>query len=335
MGGNALKTVETRRYDLDQYTKLANDVIQRLDGLPTNQRAVVIPHIRDKQTFGDLDILYTTWGDTPFRREHILRTFSPQEAHKNGDVWSFNVNDFQVDLIHSDYIPFKYAYNFFSWNDCGLLLGRIFHQFGLKHGHRGLTLPLRDGDNKFDEVELTINHNEALKFIGLDPVKYNDGFNTTEEMFDYVASSPFYSPELYKLENLNTVSRSRDKKRVNYNKFLEYGERYCGPIYNRPTTDKSVHLDSIFKTFPHALYRFEQANIQLAAKKYLRQKFNGNLVSSITNLTGKQLGQFMQHLKTQFNFNDTTLMYLPEHTIRQNIVDAFEQFNYNTLTATK
>lgn len=329
MGGSALKNTQTRRYDLDEYLRIANLVTVKLSSLDNVHRVNMIPHIRDKQTFGDLDVLYTTWSDVAVRRDSIQRMFSPNEIVKNGDVISFNVEELQVDAIHSLYGASNYALKYFSWNDAGNLCGKLFHKFGLKHGHKGLVLPLRDGDNCFEDVHLTFNHDDALKFVELDPEKYNAGFDSLDDLFKYVASSPYYSPEFYKLENLNTIAKVRDRKRTTYNKFLEFGERYTGPIYTEFNKDKCVYLQRIFDAFPHAYAKFEEANARLATQKFLKQKFNGNLVKELTGLSGKTLGAFMQHLREQFDFKDSVLLYLPEATIRKNVLDIFETFNDN------
>lgn len=329
MGGSALKNTQTRRYELDEYMRIANLVTVKLSSLENVYRAYPIPHIRDKQTFGDLDVLYTTWSDAAVRRDAIQRMFDPNEIVKNGDVISFNVEELQVDAIHSLFSASNYALRYFSWNDAGNLIGRIMHRYGLKHGHKGLVLPLRDGDNRFEDVHLTFNHDDALRFVGLDPEKYNDGFDSLDDLFKYVASSPYYNPDFYKLENLNTIAKTRDRKRTTYNKFLAFGETYTGHRYTEFSEDKSVYLQRIFDAFPHAYEQFEKANARLATQKFLKQKFNGDLVKELTGLSGKQLGSFMKHLKEQFDFKDSVLLYLSEATIRKNVLDMFETFNDN------
>jgi len=331
MGGNALKNTNTRRYELDEYMYIANLVTVKLSSLDSVYTAYPIPHVREKKTFGDLDILYTTWNDVAVRRDSIQRMFAPNEIVKNGDVISFNVEELQVDAIHSLFSSSNYALRYFSWNDAGNLIGRIMHRFGLKHGHKGLVLPLRDSDNHFEDVHLTFNHDDALKFIGLDPSIYNNGFDTFDDLFKYVASSPYYNPEFYKLENLNTIAKTRDRKRSTYNKFLAFGEQYTGPVYTEFKEDKSVYLQKIFDAFPHAYEQFEQANARLATQKFLKQKFNGDLVKELTGLSGKALGVFMKHLREQFEFKDSVLLYLPEATIRKNVLDMFEAFNDNSI----
>lgn len=329
MGGSALKNTQTRRYELDEYMRIANLVTVKLSSLENVYRAYPIPHIRDKTSFGDLDILYTTWSDAPIRRDSIQRMFEPNEIVKNGDVISFNVEELQVDAIHSLFSESGYALNYYSWNDSGNLIGKLFHKFGLKHGHRGLVLPLRDGDNHFEDVHLTFKHSDALRFVGLDPELYNAGFDSLDDLFKYVSSSPYYNPEFYKLENLNTIAKTRDRKRTTHNKFLEFSERYTGPRYTEFSQDKTVYLERIFNAFPHAYEQFEQANARLATQKFLKQKFNGDLVKELTGLSGKQLGTFMKHLREQFDFKDSVLLYLSEATIRKNVLDIFETFNDN------
>lgn len=329
MGGSALKTTKTRRYDIDEYLRISDLATVKLSSISDVYQVYRIPHIRDKKTFGDLDILYTTWSDSMLRRAAIQSMFHPNEIVKNSEVISFNIEELQVDTIHTPYIGSIYALNYYSWNDAGNLIGKLFHKFGMKHGHRGLVLPLRDGDNKFADVPLTLKHDDALKFVGLDPEIFNSGFDSLDALFNYISSSPYYNPEFYKLENLNTIAKVRDRKRQTYNKFLAFGESYTGPVFNEFEQDKSKYLDMIFTAFPHAYEKFEKANAELAAKKFLRQKFNGDIVAELTGLSGKKLGAFMQHLRGQFDFKESVLMYLPEATIRRNVLDLFETFVYN------
>lgn len=330
MGGNALKNTETRRYALDEYKRIASVVEIKMLSFANVPTCHVIRSIHNKETFGDLDVLYSTWSETPLRREQIHDMFRPNEIVKNGDVMSFNVEQLQVDAIHVPSSSYYYAANYFAWNDLGNLCGKLFHKFGLKHGHQGLVLPLRDGTHNFEDIKLTLNHDDTLKFIGLDPVTYANGFDTLEEMFDYVSSSPYYNPDFYKLENLNTIAKVRDRKRETYNRFLAFGETYSGPVFTDFHKDKSKYLDMIFDVFPHAYAKFEEANVKLAARKFLRQKFNGDIVAELTGLSGKKLGAFMQHLRNQFDFKDAVMMYHPEATIRQNILDTFDSFCYDT-----
>jgi len=164
----------------------------------------------------------------------------------NGGVTSFDYKGFQIDLIHTTHEKFDYALSYFSWNDCGNLVGKLAHRFGLKHGHDGLFLSLHDGHNKFGSILLTENHDDTLKFLGLDVKKFKNGFDNLEEIFAFVAASPNYSPDWYLLENITSAGRIRDKKRDTYRKFLEFGAAYTGPRAAK-IVNKNDCLDLIFK----------------------------------------------------------------------------------------
>jgi hypothetical protein len=326
MGGNALKNVETRRYAAPEYHALCERTMKKfMEEHPNVIRASVIPSYRTKDSFGDMDILYSTTVGIPLSVEDIKRSFNPTEIVKNSECMSFDVEELQIDVINIDDNKYNYALNYFSWNDCGNLVGKIAHKFGLKHGHRGLTLPLRDGDNAFGEVLLTLDHDVALKFLGLDANRFNEGFDTLTDMFDWVSSSPHYHPSYYELENLNTIARVRDRKRPTYNAFLEYGLAKSGSFGEPLQGTKSRFLPLIWESFPSARADFEQQVAELSLNKYLKTKFNGDIVSKITDLSGKQLGMFISHLRTLPMFQRDILMYLSDDDIALNIFTEFSK----------
>lgn len=314
MGGNALKNTKTRRYQADEYFALAKEVRDKLlwgyrgwegKGFGRVNQVEVIEAYRSKESFGDMDVLYTTLSGDPVDANFIRDTFSPNEIVRNGTVISFDYKEFQIDLIHSDAACFDYATNYFAWNDLGNLIGRIAHSFGLKHGHRGLTLPLRDGDQQFAEVVLTTNYATALGFLGLDVDRFNEGFNTLEEIFDFVTESPYFNPESYKLENLNTIAKTRDRKRPTYNAFLKYIEDWNGHTWTNPyKRKKELWVPYILNCFPAATSYFERAVERKAFQQVVKQHFNGDIVAEVTGLQGKDLGEFMKYLRTQSAFKN-------------------------------
>lgn len=327
MGGNALKNTKTRRYNNDEYFNASYKIEAKMWASLSEIKALQsVKSFADKETFGDLDILYSTADDTKITVEKIRETFSFNQIVNNGDVMSFDYEELQVDLIFSKKDVYSYASNYFSFNDLGNLVGKLFHKFGLKHGHKGLTLPLRDGSNEFAEITISTDHRLALLFVGLSQNRFNEGFKNLQEIFEFVSSSPFYNPDFYKLENLNHIAKVRDKKRSTYNEFLEYGETYSGPVFTKFKKDKSEYLEEIFEFFPDSREKFYEANKKYAAAKFIKTKFNGEMVTALTSLVGKDLGSFMKHLKKQFMFSDDMLMFLPQEKISQNILDNFKNF---------
>lgn len=325
MGGNALKNTSTRRYEKDEYERISKNVVWTLRN-KLGVFATVIPSYREKSTFGDLDVLCTTHGNREIAVDDIKHYFNPSEIVKNGSVISFNVESLQVDVIHTPSAIYKYGLCYFSYNDLGNLIGKLAHKFGLKHGHRGLTLPLRDGDNMFAEIVLTTNHDDTLAFLGLDVERYHAGFDTLEDIFKFVASSDVFNPDFYLLENLNAIARIRDRKRATYNKFLEWCRTYDGPKWTDYKKNKEDYLPYILDCFPAARPQFESVMMDLARTKYLKTKFNGVMVADIVGLSGKELGQFMAHLKTDDKFTPSLLTYYSPTTIENNIKEAFDMF---------
>jgi hypothetical protein len=274
-----------------------------------------------------MDIVYSTYTDEPLDTSDILKAFpGTGEITRNGSILSFEYNELQVDLIHSTGVCYGYALDYFSWNDLGNLIGRIAHKFGLKHGHRGLLLPVRDGDNLVSEIVLTTNYSRTLTFLGFDVIDFYKGFNTLNEIFQYVATSENFNPEFYKLENLNTIARTRDRKRVSYNSFLKFIDALDSVKYPEPSPDKSQYLVKIFQAFPAARQQFDDIIKSLMIKKLVKQRFNGCLISEYTALTGKELGMFMRSIKNNPMFSDSFILCMSDETIRKNIIECYTKY---------
>ncbi len=320
MGGNALKNTTTRRYTADEYFALVDEILLKTNKLHAVSRLEVIPAYNEKTSFGDMDILYSVFDGSALHVQNIVDLFQPNEIVKNGDVISFDYKELQIDLIFTPEEKFDYALSYFSWNDLGNLTGKLAKRFNLSHGHKGLYLPLRDeAGNKYDSILITEDHDRALKFVGLDPEVFNAGFDNLQQIFEFVASSVNYSSEWYKLENVSSIGRIRDKKRTTYQEFLKFGENWTG-IPASKVEDKSVFLKQIFEHFPEALPAFEAAVHKHTIKRMLKEKFNGDLVSSWTKLKGQELGIFMKVLRKDFFFSPEILLYLTLERIERNVM---------------
>lgn len=327
MGGNCIKNPYIRRYNTDEYFKLCDDVIRKISfGDNTWLSVEVIPSYRNKESFGDMDILYSTFTERPFTKNKIQEMFpDTKEIVVNTNVTSFEYKEFQIDLIHVSNDIVDYAVNYFSFSDLGNLIGRIAHRFGLKHGHKGLFLPLRDGDNKFAEILLTDDYSTALKFLDLDPVKFKQGFDDLEDIFQYVTSSKWFHPDSYDLAERSHMHRTRDKKRVTYQKFLEHIKNWQGEVIpiNR---NKQEYLEQIFDFFPGTQQQFKEKMAEISMNRIYKEKFNGILVSKITDLREKELGEFMKSLRNLFWFRPENIVYSTDLQIEQRIQQHFKKF---------
>lgn len=300
MGGNALKNTFTRRYEKGEYFILVNEVLSALKILFPNVRAEVIKAYGRKESFGDMDVLIESDHLPNNWSQYVIDYFKSNESYKNGDVFSFDYKEFQIDLIKSKSESFDFSATYFSYNDLGNLMGRIAHKMGLKFGHQGLLYVLREGDKVIKEIVLSTSVDEVLAFLGYDFSRHQQGFETLEEVFDFAVSTPYFNPEIYLLDNLNHRSRIRDAKRKTYNEFLlwlqsdAYLKKERVPFNFNP--DKQYYKSLILDSFPKALPFIEEALAEYKQTLAFRQRFNGNLVREITGLEGKELGEFIQRI---------------------------------------
>jgi hypothetical protein len=323
MGGNVFPEGVTRRYHADEYFALTPDIITKLCMLTNVNRCGIIPAYREKESFGDCDLLYSTYDNKPIDSRILGELFNTTNVSRNSEVTSIEYKEIQIDFIHIPNDHYDYAFRFFSYNDFGNLASKLFRYFGLKHGHMGLHLVLRDGDNKFGEILLSLDHDRALQFVGLDPATFNAGFDNLKELFDYVVTSPQYSPEWYLLENVSAAGRIRDKKRPTYQKFLEYGLSYTGPSATK-VVDKSIFLEQIFDFFPEAYPAYKDVMQRLAMQKMVKEKFNGDILSTWTGLAGKELGALMKRLHDDFYFKQENIVYLTTDQIHDRVMEKFQ-----------
>lgn len=324
MGGNIFKTEhEVVRLELNEYNEYVKEIslllykLGIIEFFPTQG-------IRNKTDFGDMDIILPT---RPINSDvfHYLSTQYPNS--RNGDVFSFLYKKFQIDLIQVDPSVYKYACHYFSWNDLGNLVGRIAKQLGFKHGHDGLYYIQRDGDLVLKTHLLSTCYLDILNILGLYKYKFMKGFDTYTQLFDYVMSSPYYNPDIFKLENLNNINRVRDRKRKTYNMFLQYALEREHLYESKPKLSKEERADFVFNLFPikdevDRLYK------EHALKKEVASKTNGNLLMSfIPELSGKELGVFISYLKENaVQLYREDVLTMSEDEIKEVVLTAYKAY---------
>lgn len=337
MGGN-LYTM--RRYQADEYRELESEVVETIEyTLNTNVKGLL--YYRNKESFGDMDILveadflpqnYMELIISAFNLNSISQseTIKPSNWTKNGNVISFQYKKFQIDLILMSSQYFESAYYYYAYNDLGNLLGRLTHKMGFKFGHKGLSLIIRptDGDDHvIGEVTVTQEIEEILDIVGLDPYVYHKGFDDVEDIFKYVASSKYFNPEIYLLDNRNATSRIRDKKRKTYTEFLNWCEARkdelpkfdFGSVVEKGgySIREPWYTDKILSRYPEVedivdglIYEYEQ-------NKKLKEKLSGGVVMKVTGIEGKELGILYRQIKETLldRYSREQLIDMNAHTI--------------------
>lgn len=307
MGGNALKEFGVTRLSSAEYYLIANEIKPRLMNLFPEIRFDIIPAFKSKDSFGDMDILYSGQNILNFNKT-LLDEFNPVGYINNGDCLSityptFESNTFQIDFIKTNPDSHEFSLNYFSYNDLGNLIGRIYHKMGLKFGHKGLLYVVRDPDNSdtvIKEISITRDWNYVIE-LGKFPKYEHERFIKLRDVFDYAIASPYFNRDIFLLENRNHISRVRDRKRTSYMTFLKYiGNKKNLPKFNwNDSPIKPTILNKLFTDFPLFRQEYNKVIGDFSKNKQLHEKYNGNLVREWIGLEGKDLGSFMKFIKPQ------------------------------------
>lgn len=259
--------------------------------------------------------------DVAFLETKLKRYGYP--VSRNSNVLSFLFNSFQIDLIFVKSDIFEYSWNYFNWNDVGNLIGRLAKQYGLKHGWQGLYYVQRNGDHVVKEHLLSTQYLDILKCMCLDKYTFFKGFETYQEMFDWFVSSPRFIPDIFKFENLNHTNRVRDRKRKTYNMFLNYLEEIdVGQFEHNLKLTEEEKKECVCRWFPFVRKEIEEIDRQIEKANTIKSKFNGKVVSQLTNLVNKDLGSFIQQFKYK---QDSDWIYnTPQSDINNEIINFYK-----------
>lgn len=257
---------------------------------------------RTKETFGDMDIVVCNNGIA--RIGTLLASSFAGKVHSNGMTHSFIYNELQVDLILVTPDIFEFAKQWFSYDPLSNLIGKIAHKFGLKYGFQGLVYPYRTTyGTEFGNITVSTDNRKIFEFLGFDYDVFLAGFDTKQEIFDYVANNKYFDPQNFLIENLNSIDRKRNKKRATYQEFLAYinAQVMAGRKWNQTFDEnKEKYLPYINEAFPEAgIYDEIKKYKGLEARRIaVYQKFNGNIINVKYGIGGIELGKFITGFKS-------------------------------------
>ncbi len=305
MGGNALKNIETYRAGPQKYMNVYNQVICRL----SNEYPDLVHYLprqnRSKSDHGDIDIFLRSDTVPNLGPEKIKSLFNPNEIYSNGGVYSFDLWQFQVDLVKQNHENWQCAKVFYDQSGLGNLSGKVARRMRFKWGFQGLRYMAFYEDNrsvKLGEFVVSKNPRQVFKFLGFDFDRFLEGFETQEEMFDYVIQSENFSIDAFLPENLTADQRHRDTKRQSYHDFMNYLEENApNKRMERPSHEEAVEMAEEF--FSECKLRDK---ISVAKEKYEKKQrandiFNGNVLIDEFGITGKSLGGAIDRLKDKYD----------------------------------
>lgn len=295
MGGGVFPK-KSRRIERAEYEKRSSE----LSGILKKKgwEAVVIPSYRNKQDFGDIDILVRGDG---ILLDEVLQFSGYEDHRRNGDCLSFLEEGVQVDLISVADGEMDTTLAYFSWNDLGNLMGRIARTMGFRYGHRGLFGGVRDKHgNVLDNACLSRDPKTIFAFLGYNYDRWIEGFDDLVDIFQFACSSDFFSKDCFLVRNLNHQSRVRNRKRKVYSAFLEWIAEKPMPEFDFSLVPLGFWRTRALAFFGDGWVSDESRSLAAATKAEVRRgKFNGTVVAEGTGLSGVELGEVISAFRTR------------------------------------
>lgn len=328
MGGKALKSIKTIRCDRKTFDSISSQVISVLN--KTFSKVIIPKFFKNKESFGDIDILICVDGFHGDMREYITQNFTPNEIFHNGNCWSFDYNNIQIDFITCSSEHFESNYNYLNFNDLGNFVGRLAHGFGLKYGQEGLWYEHYFKGKNVGSIPVSKDYPKIFNFLGLSYERYEKGFDELEDIFTFIAESPYFNWKKFQMEELNKINRDRNKKRASYTSFLEWMAEHVADENHeyKFAEDKTSYFVMIDDFFPEANIVTEVRRLEYleCRKLYVQSKFNGGDVMRRYGFEGKKLGKVLEGFRkyvTQHydSYNDFII-----HTDAFDIYKEFENY---------
>lgn len=323
MGGNALKHC-TERINKEEYLDYKANIIADLGMLFLNCYVSSPPELKSKESFGDIDILVESYHLPNDWQDQIISQYNLTDDTfaKNGNCFSFKYKKAQVDLILVSSDDYLSSYTYFSYNDLWNLIGRIGHKLGVKVGHDGLYIiirPEKQTNHIVGDICLSKNLLDILNILGLSKSKYNSGFSTPEDLYEYVSESKYFNPDIFLLDNRNATSRIRDKKRKVYSDFLVWIEINRSKLknnYQYESVDerggysiREPYFSDIIIPYFGVGVKEEVDHIiaEYELNKKYKELFDGKDIGEVTGYSGPALGRLISEMKSIFPDKSNTI----------------------------
>jgi len=323
MGGNALKEFGVKRVDSATYDRIKKEAMEKLSVICS--RLQVPYEMRDKEDYGDVDILAIVKPEfTANLKEWIEATFKPRAIVHNSNVWSFNIEDLQIDLLTTSEDVYDIYFTFLCWGDFSMTMGRISRLYDLKYGIYGLEMPIRDPETNHVIRDLPISKEprKIFEFMGYDYDRYLKGFTTQEELRNYLFSTPRMHRGFLTAKSENTKHYKRDRKRSMFASWFAWFEEHRMEFPEAAALgipeDINAKIAYVESVFPESNLRVAYDNVQEEIKNSIlsRNKFSGLHIKALfPELEGRAFGALMVLWTNQWPTKLDQIHYILSHDV--------------------
>ncbi len=303
MGGNLLKTfnLPEKRIPRSEYEILCKTLLDFFSSVIIGDFKIgIAPHVRNKADFGDIDLIIGSDelklkdNNLQYSLKDFIEKIFKYTPHINDKTFSFPYCDFQVDIKVVDLKSFDGHFAYSSWGDCSNLMGTIFKRLNLSLTHKGLVKRVHR-----ENVVLLTNYLDICNYGGFDGEKWKAGFESQEEVFQFIYNSEFFDSKIFQLKELNSENRSRNSKRTMYMNFLDFISKMPYKEFQFKTV--SEYEEEQTKQFAALKMAKERLQEELSLSKIEKSRFNGFLAQEWTGLRGKKLGDLIKKFNSLYD----------------------------------
>lgn len=297
--GSLFNTKRISRADFITYSQHVYDILDK-----NNIEHFSPLYYDDKETFGDLDIIVKK----PFGEKEIFNLFNIPEKHykPNGHVHSICYKNFQIDFITTKPNKFEITNEYYAWADVSIIIGRLFKKMNLTFGWEGLTYihetKIGSHYREIGNIFISDKMKDILNLLGLDYSTYQNGFKTKNDIFDYISTSKYFHPSFFMSQK-----SSSDRRNKLLDNLFQYTHKNEYNLVKFNDEKIEFIIDSNFKEikFKEKLHDIKEKEKVVSTNS---EKFNGDIVMTITGLKNKELGDFIRKFKNyiqdSYNFKD-------------------------------
>lgn len=304
MGGKLIENA--KRLDAETYQRVCRELTELL--APLFKRITVPLSVFEKSSHGDIDFVVSGAADP---KDVQARLASPV-VMKNGPTVSYDYQGHQIDIHTAPDDEFDICVVYKQYGDLGNLLGRIAKRLGLSYGMNGLTLRAfnREGEvhlggtgpDQFEKWSLTTDPRRALEYLGYSWARYQEGFRTELEAFEYIVGGRYFSPDVYlDRSTYNGHTHDRNRKRPMFQRFIKYLQDLGAGIPQGAPPPSPLETVLAFGLSD----RLDALRQKVRDAYLLKQRLNAKLVIELTGLSGRALGQCMDRLRSVVNLENS------------------------------
>lgn len=239
----------------------------------------------------------------------------------------------QVDVnIRKDAQDWKNVMFFHAYGDLGMIMGRLAASVGLHLGELGLKVSSQALVPTYSPTfELSTSMPDIMSFFGLSMDRWEAGFATQRETFEWIASSRFYVPCQISIPASRAKSRSN---RSMYQAYFQWNDARAKAtaqhdglsLQKRETNDTETCILTIIGQEALVFFGKQEEHNALAQEneRRLRVKamWNGRKVGEWTSWSGRLVGRLMKFMRQ--SVGEQKIGEMTEEELKQHVLQAKE-----------